>query len=81
MFMTNRRRDEVADASSTSQQFRDEYERQTTAQVGDDQPRRQGMQLGARNVSHRVSPALLPDGTSSTPSGGTWAWSTTATCA
>ena len=63
MFMTNRNVEQTLDASSTSTQFSDEYERATTAQVGDDQPRRQRpCSSGARNVSHRVSPALLPDG-------------------
>jgi hypothetical protein len=45
-----------------SKQFRDEYERATTAQVGTMNIDGSNMQLGARNVSHRVSPALLPDG-------------------
>jgi hypothetical protein len=45
-----------------SKQFKDEYERQTTAQVGTMSLDGSNKQLGARNVSHRVSPALLPDG-------------------
>ena len=45
-----------------SSQFKDEYERATTAQVGTMNIDGSGMQLGPRNVSHRVSPALLPDG-------------------
>jgi hypothetical protein len=45
-----------------SKQFKDEYERATTAQVGTMNLDGTNMQLGARNVSHRVSPALLPDG-------------------
>ena len=61
LFMTNQveplptRLDSAVHATSTSAQ--------TTAQVGDHQPRRQRPACsGARNVSHRVSPALLPDG-------------------
>jgi hypothetical protein len=45
-----------------SKQFKDEYERATTAQVGTMNIDGTDMQLGARNVSHRVSPALMPDG-------------------
>ncbi|MDB4981518.1 MAG: hypothetical protein JWM82_2270 [Myxococcales bacterium] len=45
-----------------SKQFKDEYERATTAQVGTMNLDGSNKQLGARNVSHRVSPALLPDG-------------------
>ena len=45
-----------------SSQFKDEYERATTAQVGTMNLDGSGMQLGPRNVSHRVAPALLPDG-------------------
>jgi len=43
-------------------QFRDEYERQTTAQVGTINLDGTAETLGPRNVSHRVSPALLPNG-------------------
>ena len=43
-------------------QFRDEYERQTTAQVGTVNLDGTNETLGPRNVSHRVSPALLPNG-------------------
>jgi hypothetical protein len=43
-------------------QFQDEYERQTTAQVGVVGQDGTGETLGPRNVSHRVAPALLPDG-------------------
>jgi len=46
----------------TAQQFRDEYERATTAQVGIMNQDGTALTLGPRNVSHRVSPALLPDG-------------------
>lgn len=42
-------------------QFQDEYERATTAQVGIKNLDGSGELLGARNVSHRVAPALLPD--------------------
>jgi hypothetical protein len=45
-----------------AKQFRDEYERATTAQVGTMNVDGTNMMLGPRNVSHRVSPALLPDG-------------------
>jgi hypothetical protein len=48
--------------SADSKQFRDEYERATTAQVGTMNLDGTNMQLGPRNVSHRVSPSLLPDG-------------------
>jgi hypothetical protein len=43
-------------------QFQDEYERATTAQVGIKNADGMNEILGARNVSHRVAPALLPDG-------------------
>jgi Hydrazine synthase alpha subunit middle domain len=45
-------------------QFRDEYERQTTAQVGtiNIDGNASSMVLGPRNVSHRVAPTLLPTG-------------------
>jgi len=43
-------------------QFRDEYERQTTAQVGTINVDGTGETLGPRNVSHRVAPTLLPNG-------------------
>ena len=59
LFMTNEV-DTVADPGAA--QFKDEYERQTTAQVGTMGADGSNMILGARNVSHRVSPALLPDG-------------------
>src|SRR5262245_20933171 len=62
MFMTNLNVEQVADANSTSQQFTDEYERATTAQVGTISIDGSNETLGARNVSHRVSPAMLPDG-------------------
>jgi hypothetical protein len=62
MFMSNLNVEQVADPSSTSQQFTDEYERQVTAQAGTMNLDGSGMVLGARNVSHRVSPALLEDG-------------------
>jgi hypothetical protein len=45
-----------------SPQFQDEYERQRTAQVGTVGVDGSGELLGPRNVSHRVAPALLPDG-------------------
>jgi len=56
MFMTNQSVEEG------SPQFMDEYERATTSQVGTINLDGTAMQLGARNVSHRVAPALLPDG-------------------
>ncbi len=43
-------------------QFRDEYERQVTSQVATINVDGTGEALGPRNVSHRVAPALLPDG-------------------
>jgi hypothetical protein len=43
-------------------QFQDEYERQVTAQVATVNLDGSNMKLGPRNVSHRVSPTLLPDG-------------------
>ena len=43
-------------------QFQDEYERQTTAQVGTINLDGTAETLGPRNVSHRVAPTLLPDG-------------------
>jgi len=59
-FMTNRNVE--GDGNSGSMQFKDEYERATTAQVGTVSTSGTNLQLGPRNVSHRVSPALLPDG-------------------
>jgi Hydrazine synthase alpha subunit middle domain len=59
-FMTNRNVE--ADGNPSSMQFKDEYERATTAQVGSVTTSGTDLQLGPRNVSHRVSPALLPDG-------------------
>jgi hypothetical protein len=59
-FMTNRNVE--ADADPSSMQFKDEYERAVTAQVGSVTTSGTDLQLGPRNVSHRVSPALLPDG-------------------
>ena len=56
MFMTNQ------SVEAPAPQFKDEYERQTTAQVGTINLDGTNMQLGARNVSHRVAPCLLPDG-------------------
>ncbi|HXJ21711.1 MAG TPA: hypothetical protein VMT03_15915 [Polyangia bacterium] len=60
LFMTNRNVE--ADADPSSQQFHDEYERATTAQVGIMNVDGNGMTLGPRNVSHRVAPSLLPSG-------------------
>ena len=63
MFMSNLNVEQVADPNSTSQQFTDEYERPDDGAGRDDEPRRQpAWSMGARNVSHRVSPALLEDG-------------------
>ena len=59
-FMTNRNVE--ADGNASSMQFKDEYERAVTAQVGTVSTSGTNLQLGPRNVSHRVSPALLPDG-------------------
>jgi hypothetical protein len=60
LFMSNRNVE--ADTDSSSQQFKDEYERAVTAQAGTISTSGTNMQLGPRNVSHRVSPQLLPDG-------------------
>jgi hypothetical protein len=60
LFMTNRNVE--ADTDSSSQQFKDEYERAVTAQAGTISTSGTNMQLGPRNVSHRVSPQLMPDG-------------------
>ena len=62
MFMTNLNVEKVADPNSMSQQFADEYERATTAQAGTINVDGTGEMLAARNVSHRVSPTMLPDG-------------------
>ena len=62
MFMSNLNVEQVADPNSTSQQFTDEYERAVTAQAGTMNLDGSQMVMGARNVSHRVSPALLEDG-------------------
>jgi hypothetical protein len=56
LFMTNN------NVEPDAQQFRDEYERQVTAQVGTMNIDGTGQILGPRNVSHRVAPALLPNG-------------------
>ncbi|HVV52383.1 MAG TPA: hypothetical protein VHO06_22140, partial [Polyangia bacterium] len=60
LFMTNRNVE--ADSDPTSQQFKDEYERAVTAQTGTISTSGTNLQLGPRNVSHRVSPQILPDG-------------------
>jgi len=62
LFMTNVDVEQALDPTTTSQQFKDEYERATTAQVGTMSLAGTNIQYGARNVSHRVSPAMLPDG-------------------
>jgi hypothetical protein len=56
MFTTNK------NVEAEAPQFQDEYERQETAQVGTINLDGTDEQLGARNVSHRVTPALMPDG-------------------
>jgi hypothetical protein len=56
-FMTN----ENVEGPSVPQ-FRDEYERATTAQIATMNLDGSDQQLGPRNVSHRVSPTLLADG-------------------
>jgi hypothetical protein len=56
LFMTSK------SVEANASQFRDEYERQTTAQVGTINLDGSAETLGPRNVSHRVSPALLPNG-------------------
>jgi hypothetical protein len=59
-FTTNQNVEAATD--TMSMQFRDEYERAVTSQVGIMNVDGTNMQLGGRNVSHRVSPALLPNG-------------------
>jgi Hydrazine synthase alpha subunit middle domain len=61
-YTTNLNVEKVLDPLSNSKQFVDEYERATTAQVGTMNLDGSGKQYGPRNVSHRVSPALMPDG-------------------
>ncbi len=64
-YTTNLNVENVLDPTAlrgVSKQFKDEYERATTAQVGTMNLDGSNKVLGARNVSHRVSPALLPDG-------------------
>jgi hypothetical protein len=56
LFTTNK------NVEADTPQFEDEYERQVTAQVGTVSLDGSNMVLGPRNVSHRVAPALLPDG-------------------
>ncbi|MEO5769554.1 MAG: hypothetical protein ABIS92_14470, partial [Polyangia bacterium] len=56
LFTTNRNVEEG------TPQFKDEYERQTTAQIGTITLDGKNLELGPRNVSHRVAPTLLPDG-------------------
>lgn len=56
LFTTNR------NVEADTPQFQDEYERAVTAQVGTMNLDGTGMELGPRNVSHRVAPTLLPDG-------------------
>jgi hypothetical protein len=62
MFMSNLNVEQEADPNSASRQFSDEYERATTAQAGTMNLDGSQKVMGARNVSHRVSPALLQDG-------------------
>ena len=61
LYTTNNDVEKFLDLDSPSQQFKDEYERATTAQVGTI-TMDGSAGAGRRNVSHRVSPALLPDG-------------------
>ncbi len=56
MFTTNK------NVEADTPQFQDEYERAITAQVGTINLDGSNEVLGPRNVSHRVAPALLPDG-------------------
>jgi hypothetical protein len=62
LYMSNTDVEQALDPTTTSQQFKDEYERAVTAQVGTMSLAGTNQEFGARNVSHRVSPALLPDG-------------------
>src|SRR5262249_23685296 len=59
-FVTNQNVENLTNPGSP--QFRDEYERATTAQVGTCNVDGSDLQLGPRNVSHRVAPTLLADG-------------------
>lgn len=56
IFVTNK------SAEDGAPQFRDEYERGTTTQLGYINRDGSGETLGARNLSHRVFPTLLSDG-------------------
>ena len=56
IYMTN------ANVEEGSPQFRDEYERGTTAQLGVIAKDGSSDVLGARNLSHRVFPAMMSDG-------------------
>lgn len=56
LFMTN------AVVEAGAPQFRDEYERGTTTQLGVMTKDGNEVELGARNLSHRVFPSLLSDG-------------------
>src|SRR5689334_1163162 len=56
VFMTNR------NVEPGTPQFRDEYERGVTAQLGSITIDGADMHLGPRNLSHRVAPSLLSDG-------------------
>lgn len=56
MFTTNK------NVEADTPQFEDEYERAITAQIGTINLDGSNEVLGPRNVSHRVAPALLPDG-------------------
>jgi len=62
LFTTNENVEVRQDPTSDSQQFKDEYERAQTAQVGTIHLDGSNEELGPRNVSHRVAPSLLPDG-------------------
>jgi hypothetical protein len=61
-YTTNLDVETYLDPTSPSQQFRDEYERAVTAQVGNINVDGSNQVLGPRNVSHRVAPTVLPDG-------------------
>jgi hypothetical protein len=56
MFMTSK------SVEPGAKQFSDEYERQTTTQVGIINMNGTAETLGPRNLSHRVAPAVLPNG-------------------
>ena len=60
LFLTNGRAD--IDGDTPMKQHEDEYERATTSQLGRVNVDGTGLELGARNLSHRSFPSLASDG-------------------